>query len=368
MADISKIKTGSNTYDVKDSTARSGLNNKVDKNGTDSLMSADEHTKLAGMVSGASDYIYDGVDLSDKFSDEIQASPYNGNRWAWIQTRIANGNYEGIHVADYIPFTCEDNKGTFKAQIAGIDTYVDSTIAHSIDFISVELWATAHAINKVKYNNGLPNLNSSGEPDGTSGITKYSLPWLNCDLYYYLNSEAGYVLNDASRPITADKIIGVDYTEGGVYYYLPDELKAVISPKFARLPARYSSTAILDSNNDWKNLIEMTPPPPNGMGKLWLPNEYEVYGTAIWSEPTYSIGDSVQYPLFVANRNARMKKKLNSSGYNRWWLSTPAGKIINSAITTGNWCEMANTNPNCNAADLTGRYVPICFRIAATNA
>ena len=102
-----------------------------------------------------------------------------------------------------------------------------------------------------------------------------------------------------------------------------------------------------------------------GIGKLWLPNEYEVYGTAIWSEPTYSIGDSVQYPLFVANRNTRMKTKLNGNAYNRWWLSTPAGKIINSASTTGSWCEMANTNPNCNAANSTDRYFPICFRIAA---
>ena len=48
MADISKIKIGSNTYDVKDPTARSTANN-ADNNASQALLdSASANTKIDG--------------------------------------------------------------------------------------------------------------------------------------------------------------------------------------------------------------------------------------------------------------------------------------------------------------------------------
>ena len=47
---------------------------------------------------------YKGVNLAEKHSAEIQAD-YAGNVWKWVQARIKAGNFSGIHVNDYIPFT-----------------------------------------------------------------------------------------------------------------------------------------------------------------------------------------------------------------------------------------------------------------------
>ena len=104
------------------------------------------------------DRIYPGVDLTVKFADEI--ANYS-DEWAWITARIKAGNFSGIHVSDYIPVTTGRTDGfTFKAQIAGIDTYYqygDSAVGHHIDFISKELWPDLMVMNQVNYNNGTAN-------------------------------------------------------------------------------------------------------------------------------------------------------------------------------------------------------------------
>ena len=67
------------------------------------------------------DNTYPGLDLTEKFADEIAAAPYNGDEWAWIKGRCTSGNFSGIHVRDYIPVTANSNN--FKARIIGINTY-----------------------------------------------------------------------------------------------------------------------------------------------------------------------------------------------------------------------------------------------------
>ena len=71
---IKQITQGGVTRDVEDTTARQGLASKVDKNGTDSLMTAAEHTKLAGIAAGAQVNTINSISVNG-----TQQTPVNGN-------------------------------------------------------------------------------------------------------------------------------------------------------------------------------------------------------------------------------------------------------------------------------------------------
>ena len=53
------------------------------------------------------DKIYDGVDLSIKFAEEIKKY---SDIWQWIKARIKAGNFAGIHVNDFIRWQTTDNE------------------------------------------------------------------------------------------------------------------------------------------------------------------------------------------------------------------------------------------------------------------
>lgn len=98
---------------------------------------------------------YNGVDLTTKFATEI--ATYSNNPWAWIKARITAGDYSGIHIGDYIPFTCTNTAATeMNARILGINTYKnygETAIGNHIDFCA-GLWPTRKAMNVAAYNNG----------------------------------------------------------------------------------------------------------------------------------------------------------------------------------------------------------------------
>ena len=332
---------------------------------------------------------YPGEDLSTVFADEIKSYT---DAWAWIRARIKAGNYDGIHVNDYIAFKTTNNVN-LNARVAGIDPYYnygDSAVGHHIDFITEELWPTLHPANPVNYNNGLiptENITSDGNKTayvltkpmysvakvtlgGTdlSGWTydknTYTLtfasapaagamivtgdgseyPWLASDLYLWLNSKAGHVANaTGANPA----IKQVDYTGDGVYHFLPDALKSVIIEKRFLLDKRYSASGVLSSDNSWGW---------TNIGKLWLPTEAEVYGMPVWGGTGWSTGGSaLQYPIFAGNMR-RAKKRNGGRSY--WWLLTP------NSGSTANWCHVYDaghaTNTNASA-DWIG--APVCFRI-----
>ena len=340
------------------------------------------------------DRYYEGQDLTVKWADEIAASPYNGDAWAWIRARIRAGNYLGIHTKDYIPFKTANNVN-LKAEIAGINTYKnygDTAVGNHIDFICRELWPTNHVFNKVNYNNGLiptETVVSDGSATeytltkamyaidnikiGSDTLTGYTYdpatqkitfttapaagnmvvtgtgsehPWLVSDLYHYVNSLAGHVPNGTgANPALAQ----VDYTADGIYFQLPTALKNVIVEKRAYLPKRYSASGLLNDDNagGWANI-----------GKLWLPSEVEVYGAPCWGgKGGYStMGNNVQYPIFMGNMN-RLKYK-SGSRYN-WWLVSS---------WTGNSTTVCNvgTNGLANNANASNTAVaaPVCFRVS----
>lgn len=294
-----------------------------------------------GSGKGAVPPWYEGTDLTSAFADEIAASPYNGDPWAWIKARITTGNWDGLHIGDYIPFTTtQSTPETYHAQIAGINTYKgygDTEVKNHIDFISKELWATRHFINPVNFNNGTKF--------GDSAATEY--PWLASDLYLFLNSKAGTVVSEATAG--GGEGTAVDYTAGGVYYYLPGNLKSVIVEKRTYLPKRYSASGLLSDDNagGWENI-----------GKLWLPSEWEVYGgPARGGLRDYAVmGNCIQYPIFQSMAN-RVKKR--SGSRDSWWvLSVCSGN-------TTRWCYVGNHGlADYTNASHTSVAAPVCFRIS----
>ena len=275
------------------------------------------------------DQTYVGQDLTVKFADEIKGY---SDEWAWAKARKNAGNYAGMHVGDYIPITCS-NGYVLKAQIAGINTYTgcgDQQVGNHIDFICKEPWNSLHAINKVDYNNG--NANSPS-------------PFLASDLNYWLNSMSGNVPNSTSDSSVTTE---VDYTTGGVLYYLPDKLKNQIVPKRIMLPNRYTAGSVLTSDNfmAWQST-----------DKLWIPSEVEVYGAPCWGNSGYGMSGFVQYPLFACNMN-RAKLRCERKDRYGWWLLS-----ANADLST-HFAYVSNSGV-CNSSSATNAWVaaPVCFRI-----
>ena len=334
------------TYDGYAAT----IANKVDKVAGKALSTNDLTDALKGNYDSAYsdalasrqglDRIYDGVNLATKFATEIAASPYNGDVWAWIKARTQAGNFTGIHVGDYIPVSLGAGTAggytisaqTFNAQIAGIDTYWgygDTAIVHHIDFITKTCMNTA-----IQYQ---PN-------DNNNGTVENNNPWLSSKLYAVLNGVNNYSTN-AFNSVAH----GIDASAGGILQLLPAALQNAIIQKRQLVESRYSVSGLLTTSNSfaWADT-----------GKLWLPNEVEVYGTQIWSH-VYSNGNAVQYPLFVGAAGYKGRLKTNSSSSRvYWWLS---------AVYSGNSTYACTVNStgyaNNNTCSYTGIYVPLCFRI-----
>ena len=270
------------------------------------------------------DRYYPGVDLTTQFASEIAGY---SDPWAWIKARISAGDFSKLHVADYIPVTCT-NGTKFNARIAGINTYKgygDTAVGNHIDFISASVWPTTFKMNLKNFNNGLD--------------ADHQYPWLSSNGYHFLNSLAGNVPNGTGNLPETE---AVDYTAGGVYFFLPDALKNVIVEKRMYIPKRFSASGIQSEDNagGWENI-----------GKLWLPSEVEVTGAPIWGCNKYGAMGSVQYPLFANNMNRNI-------GRNYWWtLSATSGNATNFVYVNNG----GGVSYYTASTDYRG---PVCFRVA----
>ena len=282
------------------------------------------------------DRIYPGADLTVKFSAAIAAAPFNGNVWAWIRARIQSGNYTGIHVGDFIPFTAAGN--TIRAEIAGINTYTrygSPEVGNHIDFISRDCWPETVQWNLVNFNNGTvvsPN------------------PWLASNVYAWLNSLSMQVPNSAAATPTMQT---VNYTTTGVLDKLPQALRDVIVQKRIVLERRFTTGQLLiDSNaGDWANA-----------GLLWLPSEIEVYGTDMWGtnlspNQGWAGYGYQQYPIFATNMK-RVKGAGDGGPRSNWWLCSVGGGT--SALA----CIVGSDGVAYSWSASGANRAPLCFRIA----
>lgn len=251
--------------------------------------------------------IYAGRNLKTVFAEEIKKYT---DEWAWIRARIKAANYEGIYVGDYIPVTI--NNETVKAQVAGIDTYyrtTDQQLGHHIDFISKDCYTETVKWNETNTNNG-------------TAETPY--PYMASNLYKFLNET--------------------------LYAYLPESLKSQIAHKRMLLEQRYSSGGALTDSTSWGW---------QDMGPLWVPTEYEVFGSIVWGTPGWSEGQAVQYPIFANSYLNRIKGAGNGGGRCYWWLaSVRSGDSTNACIVNGD-----GSAGDCYASSES--RVPLCFRITA---
>ena len=289
------------------------------------------------------DRMYEGVNLETKFATEIAAA---GNVYAWLNNRKNAGNFEGIHVGDY--FSVNLSAGTvagysiaaqtFKCRIVGINTYKscgDTPIGNMFYCISDEVINTPIKWNPTNNNNGTAVQNN---------------PWLASAAYAVLNGINNYTTNAYSNAAH-----GANASAKGILQLLPSTLQSVLKQKRNILDSRYSSSGLLTGGTNWEW---------GDMGKLWLPNEYEVYGCAVRSNLSQTegfwhpeAGLSIQFPWFANNCEHRIKK--NSSGSRcSWWLSSAASHGT-ATVCYVNGYGYAGDHSAANATIC----LPLCFCI-----
>lgn len=289
------------------------------------------------------DRLYQGVDLEVKFADEISAA---GSVYTWLENRKNAGNFSGIHIGDY--FHTNITAGTvagyniaaqnFKCRIVGINTYKncgDNVIGNMLYVMSDEVIDTP-----IKWN----------PTDNNNGTATQKNPWLASAAYAVLNG-----VNNYSTNAYQSAAHGANASAKGILQLLPTTLQSVLKQKRMLLDERYSASGLLTGSTTWAW---------GDGGKLWLPNEYEVYGCAVRSNLCQTAGFwhpeaglSIQFPWFANNCEHRIKR-LSTGGCTTWWLSCPASS------NTTHVCDVSYIG---NAiSGVTGHasvYLPLCFCI-----
>lgn len=248
-------------------------------------------------------HIYQGVDLTARFAEEIAGY---ANPWRWIKARIAAANFDGLHIGDYIPIYMGDY--LIKMQIAGMDTYyktTDQQLGHHIDWISKDCY---------------PDTVQWFTENNNNGTAANTAPYMKSTVKAFLD---------------------------GLVAKLPVEVQEVISSKRFLLENRYSASGVLTDSTSWAWA---------DLGKLWIPSEYEVFGSCIWSTKPWGCGQAVQYPIFANNWLNRIKGAGDGGSRASWWLlSVCGGSTLACLVNYGGGADSSN----CSNTD----RVPVCFRI-----
>ena len=90
---------------------------------------------------------------------------------------------------------------------------------------------------------------------------------------------------------------------------------------------------------------------------MWIPSEYEVFGSLIWATKPWGEGMAVQYPIFANSWKNRIKGAGDGGGRADWWLLSVCAGNSTYACYVGHH-GYAN-DYSCSAA----LRVPVCFRI-----
>ena len=96
-----------------------------------------------------------------------------------------------------------------------------------------------------------------------------------------------------------------EWLNGVFYQALPDELKAVISERTFKTSIGNQGSALQEATD-----------------KIWIPKEWEVFGTQTYATATEHTSDTAQYPIYAVASN-RVKTYGKSGGSAYWWLSSP---------------------------------------------
>jgi len=289
------------------------------------------------------DYLYTGINLEEKFAEEI--ANYS-SVYAWLEERKNTGNFEGIHVGDYFYTTMKAGtvagyslaQQTFTCRIVGINTYkscADVAIGNMFYIMTDEVIDTPIKWNPADNNNGTATQNN---------------PWLASAMYAILNGVNNYSTNAYNKVAH-----GANASGKGILQLLPSGLQEVLKQKRNLLDSRYSASGLLTGSTGWNW---------GDMGKLWLPNEIEVYGCGIRSNLCQTAGFwfpeaglSIQFPWFANNCEHRIKRN-STGGRCSWWLSAAA-----SYYTTYVCSVSGHGLAGSYLATHASIFVPLCFCI-----
>lgn len=251
--------------------------------------------------------MYDGRDLTKIFALEIANFP---SPWHWIQDRLNNRNYKGLNHGDFIPMTVDGENHEMQININTYKKTTDQELDDHIDFISRDCYSQTVQWNTTNNNNG-------------TAAQEY--PYLASNVKQFLDQ---------------------------LYNKLPADVRTYIVTKRTRLEKRYSSSGALKESNGWGWA---------DLGKLWLPSEYEVFGSTIYSTEGYGSGQAVQYPIFANSWKNRIKSTVASEGLYSWWLLSVADNSANGV------CFVSYDGTASYWSATTAPRIPLCFRFSRQN-
>lgn len=116
-----------------------------------------------------------------------------------------------------------------------------------------------------------------------------------------------------------------DYLNDTIYNALPADLKSVVVPIY-----KWYGTGSNTTNGAWHGC------------KVWIPLEYELFGTTTYSPATeHTTGNARKYPIFTDNAS-RIKRLNNGSGSpdpysDQYWVASP------SASHATDFCKVSST-------------------------
>ena len=273
MAQAKTLSVGGIGYEVIDDTARS--------NAQTALNNAEYNRQ--GQIGK-----YGGQNIASILAGEIGS----GTVYDALHKRIANGNFAGLRVGDYIDVPLVSASGVASQQsvrflLAHIDPYLycgDSSKGHHIAFVASAPVAVAKTVAGVA-NDSFLMWNTTNTNQGTSDQKN---PYLGSNLKAW---------------------------EKAFEACLPEGLTKYLLTQRVLLEERYSASGPLSDSNSWSW---------QDIGKVWSPSEMEVYGCPVWGAKGYSVGFDCQFDLFRDTAH-----RINGSRYD-WWLRSVASGSASS--------------------------------------
>lgn len=191
----------SSTNPVQNKVITSALGDKVDKNGTDSLMTAEEHTKLSGIATGAEVNVQSDWNVSDSSSDAfVKNKPTLGT--ASSKNVAASGNASSTEVV-----MGNDTRLTDARNAADVSAWAKASTKPS--YTATEVGAIAST--EKGANSGVATLDSSGK------VPTSQLPSYVDDVLEY-NSQSAFPATGESGKIYIAKDTNKTYRWSGTAY------------------------------------------------------------------------------------------------------------------------------------------------------
>lgn len=262
--------------------------------------------------------VYGGNDLSEEFENA-----------AALHAAIAAGDFSKIHIGDFFPITLN---GTFHDAATDTEKTINANVKMEVAAINPYLRhgdteLTAQHILLCSRDCLPPTLQMRSENSTWFDTTQVN-PWRGSALWETLNNADNGII----------KLL--EATEIGPYVFKGPNNKGMRA-----MLATMAAGAGGPNSWAWTD-----------RGKLFLPEEREVYGSIVWSSASgYNAGDLYnQWPIFAGSSRHIMKGAGDGGSRSNWWLETAS-----SATSFANVYDNGIAG-NGYAANTYIR-VPLCF-------